>query len=185
MGMTDAFDPGRADFDGVADRELYDLHITGVFHKAFIDVNEVGTEAAAATGVVIGITSLPPPPPEFRADHPFLFALRDVHSGSLLFLGRLTKPEIAAATSIPAALQGDYNGDGVVDLGDYVVWRKEDGTQAGYDTWRAHFGETAAANSSLSSASVPEPASLVLLLAGMWMTCTRRRGALTQLIYSN
>jgi serpin B len=175
MGMTDAFDPSRADFDGIADREQYDLHITGVFHKTFIDVNEVGTEAAAATGVVIGITSVPPPPPEFRADHPFLFALRDVHSGSLLFLGRLTKPEIAVTTSIPPALQGDYNGDGVVDAADYVVWRKEDGTQTGYDTWRAHFGETAAANSSLSSASAPEPASLVLLLAGIGITCGRRR----------
>jgi serpin B len=91
MGMTDAFDPNQADFDGIADRQLYDLHISGVFHKTFIDVNEVGTEAAAATGVVIGITSVPPPPPEFRADHPFLFALRDVHSGSLLFFGRLER----------------------------------------------------------------------------------------------
>src|SRR5688572_15323682 len=72
MGMTDAFDPMQADFDGIADRALFDLYITGVFHQAFIDVNEVGTEAAAATGVVIGPTSVPPPPPVFRADHPFL-----------------------------------------------------------------------------------------------------------------
>jgi serpin B len=179
LGMTDAFVPGIADFDGIADRELFDLHISGVFHKTFIDVNEVGTEAAAATGVVVGVTSIPPPPPVFRADHPFLFALRDAHSGSLLFLGRLNRPEIVATSSIPTGLQGDYNGDGVVDVADYVVWRNDDGTQAGYDTWRAHFGQTTAVNGSLSTAGVPEPASLVFgLVAAIFTPCLRRRASI-------
>jgi hypothetical protein len=179
LGMTDAFVPGIADFDGIADRELFDLHISGVFHKTFIDVNEVGTEAAAATGVVVGVTSIPPPPPVFRADHPFLFALRDAHSGSLLFVGRLNRPEIVATSSIPTGLQGDYNGDGIVDVADYVVWRNDDGTQAGYDTWRAHFGQTTAVNGSLSTAGVPEPASLVFcLVAAIFTLCFRRRASI-------
>ena len=90
MGMTDAFHGG--DFSGIADGGL---EISGVLHKAFIDVNEAGTEAAAATAVVIGTTSAiinPLSPTVFRADHPFLFALRDTHSGSLMFLGRVTEP---------------------------------------------------------------------------------------------
>ena len=171
MGMTDAFSPMTADFDGIADRDRYDLHISGVFHKTFIDVNEVGTEAAAATGVVIGITSVPPPPPVFRADHPFLFALRDAHSGSLLFLGRLNEPEILASSSTPSTF-GDYNGDGVVDSADYIVWRNEDGTQAGYDIWRENFGRTMG-HGSLSNADVPEPTVMVWWLAAIFITSVR------------
>jgi serpin B len=163
LGMTDAFDPSRADFDGIADRRLYDLHISGVFHKTFIDVNEVGTEAAAATGVVIGPTSVPPPPPIFRADHAFLFALRDAHSGSLLFFGRLNEPEILTSSSTPTLLDGDYNEDGIVDGADYVVWRNDDGTQAAYEAWRANFGRSMSAGS-LSEAAVPEPSLGMLIL---------------------
>jgi hypothetical protein len=76
--------------------------------------------------------------------------------------------------------RGDYNQDGTVDAADYVVWRKTDGTQAGYDTWRANFGATAgggtgAGGASPSHAGVPEPATLVLLIfaAAGWI---RRRG---------
>jgi serpin B len=175
MGMTDAFDAGKADFGGIADRDAYDLHITGVFHKTFIDVHEVGTEAAAATGVVVGVTSVPLEPPVFRADHPFLFAVRDAHSGSFLFLGRLNEPEIAATSATPPTLAGDFNGDGVVDAADFIVWRKEDGTQAGYERWRAHFGRTSSGAHSLSSAAVPEPASVILCLTAVVIACARRR----------
>ena len=107
MGMTDAFDVDLADLTGIASPPDETLSIDKVLHKAFIDVNEVGTEAAAATAVIIiGTTSaiMPLPPKEFRADHPFLFALRDRHSGSLLFLGRVTDPgalAAAAAASTP------------------------------------------------------------------------------------
>jgi T5SS/PEP-CTERM-associated repeat protein len=64
---------------------------------------------------------------------------------------------------IVSALNGDYNGDGIVDAADYVVWRKTDGTQQGYNSWRANFGQTAGSGS-MVDAAVPEPASLVLLL---------------------
>jgi len=70
-----------------------DLFISAVIHKAYVDVNEEGTEAAAATGVVMRLTSVEPPPPVFRADHPFIFLIRENHTGSILFLGRLESPK--------------------------------------------------------------------------------------------
>jgi serpin B len=57
-----------------------------------VEVNEQGTEAAAATGVVVALTDLPPPPRVFRADHPFIFLIREKSSGSVLFLGRVVDP---------------------------------------------------------------------------------------------
>jgi serpin B len=91
MGMPLAFSD-KADFSGMNGSR--DLFITGVFHKAFVDVNEEGTEAAAATGVVVGVRSAPRPPKvvRFVADHPFVFLIRDVRSGSVLFMGRVTDP---------------------------------------------------------------------------------------------
>ena len=91
MGMTDAFSP-NANFSGM-DGER-DLCISAVVHKAFVDVDEEGTEAAAATGAVMKSMAvmLPRLTPTFRADHPFVFLIRDNHSGSILFLGRLRKP---------------------------------------------------------------------------------------------
>jgi hypothetical protein len=73
--------------------------------------------------------------------------------------------------SVVAALAGDYNGDGVVDAADYVVWRKTDGTPTGYNAWRANFGETAGGGgtgiNSSSHRNVPEPASAASLLVAM------------------
>src|ERR1017187_9286768 len=96
MGMPRAFDASAADFSGMTgNRELF---ISAVIHKAFIDVNEKGTEAAAATAVVKEkATAMPPrfkqpPPPVFRADHPFVFLIRDNRSGGILFMGRVTDP---------------------------------------------------------------------------------------------
>jgi len=91
MGMKDAFSPGRADFSGMNGKK--DLFISAVLHKAFVEVNEEGTEAAAATGVIVGVTSIPMPPPEFRADHPFVFMIRDVKTGAILFIGRVVEPK--------------------------------------------------------------------------------------------
>jgi serpin B len=91
MGMTDAFSPG-ANFSGMdGERNLF---ISAVVHKAFVDVNEEGTEAAAATAVVMRSMAvmMPRPTPIFRADHPFIFLIRDNHSGSILFFGRLVEP---------------------------------------------------------------------------------------------
>lgn len=88
LGMTDAFEPGKADFsrmDGTRN-----LSIGRVIHKAFVDVNEEGTEAAAATAVGMQDGGRPLP---FRADHPFLFLIRDLRSGSVLFLGRVEEPK--------------------------------------------------------------------------------------------
>ena len=69
-----------------------DLFISAVVHKAYVEVNEEGTEAAAATGVVMKVTSIGVPPPVFKADHPFIFLIRDNQTGSILFLGRVTNP---------------------------------------------------------------------------------------------
>jgi serpin B len=91
MGMTDAFS-GKADFSGINGKR--DLFISAVIHKAFVDVNEEGTEAAAATAVVVGLTAVgPKETPVFHADHPFLFLIRDNSSGSLLFIGRMINPK--------------------------------------------------------------------------------------------
>lgn len=94
MGMPSAFDRDAADFSGMTDSE--DLFISAVIHKAFVDVNEEGTEAAAATGVAVAVTAAPVEepkvPPVFRADHPFVFMIRDNRTRAILFLGRIVNP---------------------------------------------------------------------------------------------
>ncbi len=94
MGMAQAFS-GAADFSGMTGKP--DFSISAAIHKAYIDVNEKGTEAAAATAIVMYATAMrreapEPPPVVFRADHPFLFILLDTRSGSMLFLGRIADP---------------------------------------------------------------------------------------------
>ena len=93
MAFSDA-----ADFSGISDPEKeIPLKITDVLHKAFVEVNEEGTEAAAATAVIMAKTvSVKPPDPVFRADHPFLFCIRDNATGNILFMGRLTDPGASA-----------------------------------------------------------------------------------------
>ena len=91
MGMPDAFSD-KADFSGMTGN--HDLSISAVVHKAYVDVNEEGTEAAAATGVGVKATSIEAaPPPVFKADHPFIFLIRDNQTGSILFLGRVANPK--------------------------------------------------------------------------------------------
>jgi serpin B len=91
MGMVNAFD-GDADFSGISDSAP--LHLTHAIHKALVHVDEEGTEAAAATAIVGGTASeFGPPPITFRADHPFLFLIRDQKSGVILFMGRVTNPK--------------------------------------------------------------------------------------------
>jgi serpin B len=91
LGMPSAFD-GRADFSGITTAEQ--LVISNVIHQANIDVDEKGTEAAAATAVVMRATAMPAEPVSLRVDRPFLFALRDVPTGAILFLGRVADPSI-------------------------------------------------------------------------------------------
>jgi serpin B len=97
MGMGEAFDRERADFTGIANpTDARDrLCIGNVFHKAFVKVDEKGTEAAAATAVVMQRAGAAPPlarPVEFKADHPFLFLIRHNPSGLIVFLGRVANP---------------------------------------------------------------------------------------------
>src|SRR5262249_37768308 len=99
LGMTLAFG-FDADFSGINGRTPPDaaaLRISCVLHKAFMEVNEEGTEAAAATALGMETMSMPDhfferKIPVFRADHPFLFAIRHRRSGTILFLGRVTNP---------------------------------------------------------------------------------------------
>jgi serpin B len=90
LGMKDAFDMDRADFSGMDGIPNW-LYIMAVVHKAFVEVNEEGTEAAAATGVQMGVKSIPDSF-QFRADHPFLFLIRENAGGGILFLGRVSNP---------------------------------------------------------------------------------------------
>jgi len=92
MGMTDAFRLPPADFSGMIERAEKELFISHVIHKAFVDVHEEGTEAAAATGVVMELKSAPTRPLVFRADHPFVFIIRDTRTDSILFMGRVMDP---------------------------------------------------------------------------------------------
>ncbi|MHC4219365.1 MAG: serpin family protein, partial [Planctomycetota bacterium] len=93
MGMPAAFAGATADFSGMNGRR-YDLFISLIVHEAFIEVDEQGTEAAAATGVVMKRGGRPP---VFRADHPFIYLIRDRHTGSIVFLGRIIHPSAETA----------------------------------------------------------------------------------------
>lgn len=91
LGMVDAFDPDAADLTGInRDAREQGLHISDVFHDAVVKVDEKGTEAAAATGAVVGVVSAPAS--SVTVDRPFLFAIRARESGAILFLGRLIEP---------------------------------------------------------------------------------------------
>jgi hypothetical protein len=95
---------------------------------------------------------------------------RPESSGSLVSIDDFADIEVPILV-----LPGDYNHDGTVDAADYVVWRKTDGTPAGYTTWRAHFGQTAGSGSGASlNAVVPEPAMSVLLMLAAAGWCLRR-----------
>jgi serpin B len=94
LGMRDPFDAARADFSGMDGRPHW-LFLSGVIHKAFVDVDETGTEAAAATAVGVPFGRPSPRqtmPPTFHADHPFLVVIRERSSGAVLFLGRVANP---------------------------------------------------------------------------------------------
>jgi serpin B len=96
LGVKSAFDKNLADFSLMNGR--HDLVINAALHKAFVEIDENGTEAAAATAIAIArATSVLPrddEPVVFRADHPFIFLIRDEASGTILFMGRMAKPQI-------------------------------------------------------------------------------------------
>jgi serpin B len=90
VGLSDAFDSRRADFSGIASAER--LHINHVFHNAFVEVDEAGTIAAAATAMG-GTADVAFGPMTFRADHPFIFFIREESTGAILFAGRVVNPK--------------------------------------------------------------------------------------------
>jgi serine protease inhibitor len=91
LGMELAFIGDVADFSRISRTYGPHLYISFVKQNAFVDVNEVGTEAAAVTTVGIGVTSLPP---QVRIDRPFVFAIRERLSGTVLFLGKIVEPKV-------------------------------------------------------------------------------------------
>jgi len=89
LGMEVAFTES-ADFSGMNGKP--ELFIQDVLHKAFVSVDEAGTEAAAATAVIVGLTAVPPGPVTFTIDQPFIFLIRDIPTGSIIFVGRVLNP---------------------------------------------------------------------------------------------
>lgn len=90
LGMTDAFDDSKANLTGIS--EAAKLVISEVMHKTYIKVDERGTEAAAVTGITVGVTSAGPDTNTFRADHPFVFAIREKDTKAILFIGKVLDP---------------------------------------------------------------------------------------------
>ena len=90
MGMQDAFSPGDADFSGMTGN--LELFVSDVIHKAFVSVDEAGTEAAAATAVIMPTAAPPEHRVEVTMDRPFIFLIRDIETGAILFAGRVLNP---------------------------------------------------------------------------------------------
>ena len=90
MGIIDAFIPDIADFSKMDGTNT--LFISKVIHQSFVDVNEEGTEAAAATAIVMEATAIPQEPKSFIADHPFVFLIQHKETGAILFMGRVMDP---------------------------------------------------------------------------------------------
>lgn len=93
LGMAQAFSPGYAEFPYFFENPM-DLYIAFVDHHSFLEVNETGAEAAAVTVVGVGVTSLPPQPPVISINKPFIFLIREKHSGAILFIGQLKNPSL-------------------------------------------------------------------------------------------
>jgi uncharacterized membrane protein len=117
-----------------------------------------------------------------------LTSANDISADGQFIVGSGTNPSgnpeaWIARLQLAPTLPGDFNQDGTVDAADYVVWRKTDGTQAGFDRWRAQFGENmgatgwASASAGALLATIPEPVSIALAAAGfvVWIACLRRR----------
>ncbi|MBN1853830.1 MAG: serpin family protein [Pirellulales bacterium] len=176
LGIVDAFG-SQADFSGMNGQR--DLFVSEVVHKAYASVNEEGTEAAAATGVVV-VTGLRP---TFYADHPFLILIRDNLTQSILFLGRVEEPDVIPAES--EFIPGDFDLDGDVDHQDFLAWQEGFGTLPGEEIpgngdadgdgdvdgndflmWQIQFSNPSTAT------GVPEPNSLFLglVFVAIWIT---------------
>lgn len=91
LGMTDAFNEAKANLSGIS--EAAQLIISEVMHKSYIKVDERGTEAAAVTGITVGVTSAGPDLNTFRVDRPFVFAIREKDTNAILFIGKVLNPQ--------------------------------------------------------------------------------------------
>ncbi len=172
MGMPTAFTPA-ADFSGMDGQR--DLQINAVIHKAFINVDEQGTEAAAATGVSVGIEAIasdPTPPAIFDADHPFDFMILDNKTGGLLFMGRVTDP---GGTLLLSPLADDsFFADSPPDIP--LPPLELTAAMLGPTAHTSLAGSIAPWSGSPSVTPVPEPSTFVLLLGGLaaWVIFARR-----------
>ena len=92
LGMTDAFNQAKANLTGISEDSK--LFISAVTHKTYIKVDERGTEAAAVTGITVGLTSVGPDSNTFRVDHPFVFAIREKDTQAILFIGKVLNPNL-------------------------------------------------------------------------------------------
>jgi serpin B len=90
MGMVDAFSPNQADLSGISDQSIF---VSFVKQNTFVEVDEQGTEAAAVTTIGIELTSMPPQPIQFIIDKPFVFAIRERTTNTLLFIGQVVNPQ--------------------------------------------------------------------------------------------
>jgi serpin B len=155
LGIVDAFIPpsgqSGADFSGM--NGVRGLIISKVIHQTFVSVDEKGTEAAAATVVLMGFGGAPraeAPPPVFRADHPFLLFIRENATGSILFMGRLADPSVSINTEgwEPAGATGQpntlVNPSASSLVSSQTATPSGDGPRAGFDAVRA--AENAAGN---------------------------------------
>lgn len=120
LGIKDAFTPA-ADFLGITADDR--LHISKVLHKSFVQVDEKGTEAAAVTVIITTVTTAayhpPPPPPKvFIADHPFLFAIRDRATNTILFLGQVENPGMPVNSAAPPRISQTSPPGRIGGLGD-------------------------------------------------------------------
>jgi serine protease inhibitor len=92
LGMTDAFNPDAADFSGMTGKR--DLYISKLLHQAYVAVDEKGTEAAAASAAIMSLAMAVVPDKTLTIDHPFIFVIRDLKTGQILFLGRVLDPSV-------------------------------------------------------------------------------------------
>jgi serpin B len=94
IGMVDAFSSKDANFDGIARRNDSALYLSSVIHKAFVEVNEGGTQASASTSIMLsdGLSLSDPQIAVFRADHPLIFLIQENQTGTILFMGRVSEP---------------------------------------------------------------------------------------------
>ena len=155
MGMPDAFTPYVADFSGIDG--MMDLYVSFAIHKAWGEVNEAGTQAAAATVIgVVGTVISTQAPPIFRADHPFIFFIRDTQSGSLLFLGRLANPNPSATPALMPQLTGTRSGNTLrISWPSSSNWTLQQSPDLANWTWSGGSTSSDGTNNSMTLTSPP------------------------------